>query len=158
MISKIPVIKIMLVISLYNTVHAEPKLDTRTGFGTDIYYKMCSLFKFSKFCLPYIWGAYTYPLLPISGGVLPIAPIPQGPLVINPPSPPPIFTIPTVFTTIRSPASPPAPQIPIPNPGICPLTITLCPPAALSVPIDPRQGIFRSFYFLALARQRYSQK
>lgn len=138
--------------SLYSTiVYAQPKLDTRT----DIYWKLCSIFKYSKFCLPYIWGAYTYPLLSTyPGAVLPLAPIPPFPLVVNPTTPSLSYTIPTVFTT-NSPVSPPprpppqqilpgAPSIPNQPSGPCPPTISICPPGALSGPIDPRQGIFHS--------------
>lgn len=152
MINKLSIAEVfmfVLIMSLFKSiVMAEPKLDTRT----DIYWKLCSVFKFSKFCLPYYWGAYSYPLLPIPGAVLPIVPFP--PLVVNPTTSLP-FTIPTIFTTPNRSPTPPVPQIPpgppqnipnqppFPNPsGGCPPGISICPPAALSGPIDPRQGIY----------------
>lgn len=132
---------------------------------TDLNWRLCSLFRFSRFCLPYILGSYNYnyPLLPVPfpGAVLPIAPFP---LIVNPTQSAASFTIPTVLTTSRpglppggqtnqpgpiGPIQPfpPFPSGPIPNPsGPCPPIISVCPPAAAAAPIvpsiDPRQSMF----------------
>lgn len=161
MINKIPNIFNKFLLLLYlcklNDCSADSKIEART----DLYFKMCSVFKLSKFCSPYVFGSYAYPFytLPIVSGPLPVAPFP---LIINPTSPQPSFTIPTIFTTPRPggplPNIPQIPNQPFPNqpfpnqpfpnqpfPGIlnpqCP-SIIVCPPAALTGPIDPRQGIF----------------
>lgn len=145
---------LMLLILYKASVFAEQKLDTRTNF----HWKLCSIFKWSDFCLPYIYGAYSYPVFPISGPILPIAPFP---LIINPTSQAPSYTIPTVFTTTARPSMPFQPQVPflstgpivsipmIPNQSStpCPPTISVCPPTALAAPIDPRQGISSFVFF-----------
>lgn len=124
--------------------HAEPKFD-----GSEFYSKMCAVLKLPKLCYPYLVGSYSYsyplyPLPPFPPPVLPIAPFP---LILSPTSPNPQFTIPTVYTT-KNPSSqnggnmqPMIPNGGPPNGGSnCP-PIGICPPAALNVPIDPRQGI-----------------
>lgn len=88
------ILQIILMLSVvYSPIVADPSL----GAQTDINWKLCSLFKYSRFCLPYILGSYNYQILPVPfpGNVLPIAPFP---LIVNPTQPAASFTIPTIFT------------------------------------------------------------
>lgn len=135
------VIKFILILNMCKFMgsHADPKID-----AAEIYLKMCSMFRLPKFCNPLILASYTYPLypLPFPGQIVPIAPFP---LILNPTPPNPSFTIPTMFTTQR-PQGQQGQQgqqggIPIQGGGICPPVLSVCPPAVLNGPIDPRQGI-----------------
>lgn len=77
------ILKFILMLSVvYSPIVADPSL----GAQTDINWKLCSLFKYSRFCLPYIFGIYNYPILPVPfpGNVLQIAPFP---LIVNPTQP-----------------------------------------------------------------------
>lgn len=88
------ILKFILMLSVvYSPIVANPSL----GAQTDINWKLCSLFKYSRFCLPYILGSYNYQILPVPfpGNVLQIAPFP---LIVNPTQPAASFTIPTIFT------------------------------------------------------------
>lgn len=129
------IIKWILLLNVCKSVvtvsHADPKFD-------DIYARMCSVLKLTRFCLPYMMGSYPYPYYALPPAV-PVAPFP---LIVNPTTPSPPFTIPTIFTTIH-PSGPNGIGLP-PLPGgfVCPPSPTICPPAALSLPyIDQRQGL-----------------
>lgn len=124
------IIKCILLLNMCKSIacnadpNANPKFD-------DIYSKMCSVLRVTRFCLPYMMGSYPYPFytLPLPASIpLPIAPFPS---IVNPTSPAPAFTIPTIFTTNRPS-----------GPGqLCPPSPPVCPPAAVAMPfIDPRQG------------------
>ncbi|XP_031626161.1 serine protease filzig-like [Contarinia nasturtii] len=149
-------IKLIILLIFYKSaVCADPKIESRT-----FYWKMCSIFKYSNFCLPYIYGPYSYPAFSqIPGSVVQIAPFP---LIVNPSTSAPSYTIPTVYTTTARPFSQSVPQVPIypsipiipnqpfppvqiPSTTQCPPNIAICPPAALAVPFDPRQGLIRQF-------------
>lgn len=115
-------IKCILILNMCRTIisDADPK------FG-DIYLKMCSVLKLPKFCLSYMMGSYSYPYpfyaLPLPAPVpLPVAPFP---LIVNPTSSIPSFTIPTVFTTNRPGGAPPGPPGP---PGVPPGPSAAPPP------------------------------
>lgn len=156
---------------------ADPKLFS----NTDVYWKFCSIFTYSKFCFPYIIGAYTLPVLPISGPPFQIVQIPapaqtftippmltirppnvapqgpqmqfpqqgppQGPQQVQQQGPPqgppqgPQQSAPMQFPQQGPPQGQPTQQITNQQNGPCPPTISVCPPAALAAPIDPRQGI-----------------
>lgn len=140
------IIKCILLLNMCRTIisNADPK------FG-DIYLKMCAVLKLPKFCWSYtMMGSYPYPFytLPLPAPIpLSVAPFP---LIVNPTSSSPQYTIPTVFTTNRPPGQGGAPNMgsqgmsPGPSPSAppqCPPSPQICPPAALAMPfIDPRQG------------------
>lgn len=141
------------------TICADPEARTIT----DIYPKLCLLFKLPKFCYPNALGTlafpyqypYAIPIIQVPG----INPFPIGIQVQQsfPPIPNPTpavqqpYTIPTVYTTSRpQPFQQPFPQPPQQpfqqpfqplQPFPCPPTVVVCGSAGpLSPNFDPRQG------------------
>lgn len=127
------IIKWILILNVCKTIfcNADPAFE-------DIYSKMCSVLKVTRFCLPYMMGSYPYPYYALPAPVsVPVAPFP---LIVNPTTSGPPFTIPTIYTTIR-PFGPSGGGLP-PTGPVCPPSPSICPPAALSLPfIDQRQGM-----------------